>query len=204
MQRLQRFLAIPMAATAAGCLWLLWRQGGWSPLLAGAAATVLLAVALGLAGRRQRSGQPALGPAVVLTLVAAALSWLGLGRSEMAVASRVPDGTPKWSEERVAAALRDGRPAFVYFTADWCLTCKVNEAGAINREAVSEAFKSNKVELLAGDWTNGDPVITRFLESRGRAGVPLYLWYEPGGGEPEELPQVLTPGMLTERAARPR
>ena len=46
------------------------------------------------------------------------------------------------------------------------------------------------------------PAITRFLESRGRAAVPLYLWYPAGGGEPEELPQVLTPGMLSERAAR--
>jgi hypothetical protein len=30
--------------------------------------------------------------------------------------------------------------------------------------------------------------------------VPLYLWYQPGKAEPEELPQVLTPGMLVERA----
>ena len=36
------------------------------------------------------------------------------------------------------------------------------------------------MKVLAGDWTNGDPAITRFLESRGRAGVPLYLWYAPG------------------------
>ena len=38
--------------------------------------------------------------------------------------------------------------------------------------------------MLVGDWTNGDPAITRFLESRGRAGVPLYLWYEPGKPSP--------------------
>jgi len=55
------------------------------------------------------------------------------------------------------------------------------------------------VKVLAGDWTNGNPAITRFLESRGRAGVPYYLWYAPGRA-PEELPQVLTPAMLTDRA----
>ena len=49
---------------------------------------------------------------------------------------------------------------------------------------------------MVGDWTNGDPAITRFLESRGRSGVPLYLWYAEGAAEPRELPQVLTPGML--------
>ena len=75
---------------------------------------------------------------------------------------------------------RQGRPVFVYFTADWCLTCKANEAAAIEREAVRDAFGKAGVKVLVGDWTNGDPAITRFLESRGRAGVPLYLWYEPG------------------------
>ena len=65
------------------------------------------------------------------------------------------------------------------------------------------AFREGDVEILVGDWTNGDPAITRFLESRGRAGVPLYLWYEPGK-PPEELPQLLTPSMLTSRALRAR
>jgi thiol:disulfide interchange protein len=50
------------------------------------------------------------------------------------------------------------------------------------------------------DWTGGDPAITRFLQDRGRAAIPLYLWYAPGRAQPEELPQVLTPGMLVERA----
>ena len=92
-----------------------------------------------------------------------------------------------------------GKPVFVYFTADWCLTCKVNEAAAIDRDEVRDAFRKAGVKVLAGDWTNGDPAITRFLESRGRAGVPLYLWYAPGKPA-EELPQVLTPG----DAYRPR
>jgi thiol:disulfide interchange protein len=112
-------------------------------------------------------------------------------------------GSEPWSEARVAAYLRKGKPVFVYFTADWCLTCKANEAGAIDRDAVRSAFRKAGVKVLVGDWTNGDPAITRFLESRGRAGVPLYLWYEPGK-EPEELPQILTPGMLVSRAGQSR
>jgi thiol:disulfide interchange protein len=119
-------------------------------------------------------------------------------------ASRVPLGAEAWSEAAVARYREEGRLLFVYFTADWCLTCKANEAAAIEREAVRDAFGKAGVKVLVGDWTNGDPAITRFLERRGRAGVPLYLWYAPGQAEPEELPQVLTPGMLTDRAQRPR
>jgi thiol:disulfide interchange protein len=92
---------------------------------------------------------------------------------------------------------------FVYFTADWCLTCKANEVAAIDRSPVRKVFKEAGVKVLVGDWTNGDPAITRFLESRGRAGVPLYLWYRPGA-QPEELPQVLTQSMLISRARRDR
>jgi thiol:disulfide interchange protein len=113
----------------------------------------------------------------------------------------VPAGTEAWSEARVASYLQQRKPVFVYFTADWCLTCKANEVAAIDRDEVQDAFKAAGVKVLVGDWTNGDPAITRFLESRGRAGVPLYLWYAPGR-EAEELPQVLTPSMLTSRARR--
>ena len=137
--------------------------------------------------------------ALVLTISAAVLV-----PQQPTAAARVPLGTEAWSDEAVQRHLAKGRPVFVYFTADWCLTCKVNELGAIEREETRDAFKKAGVKVLVGDWTNGDPAITRFLESRGRAGVPLSLWYEPGQAEPEELPQILTPGMLSERASRPR
>jgi thiol:disulfide interchange protein len=116
----------------------------------------------------------------------------------------VPVGAAPWSEAAVTRELAAGHPVFAYFTADWCLSCKVNEAGAIERAEVQDAFRKAGVRTLVGDWTNGDPAITRFIDSRGRAGVPLYLWMEPGAGEPEELPQILTPTMLSERARRAR
>jgi thiol:disulfide interchange protein len=202
MARLQRILAIPMALTAAACLWLLWRQGGETALWIGLAALLVLAALLFAYGRAQLSGRR-LGTAVLASALlgtAAAAYALPIAGS----GTRVVAGAEPWSETRVAAARAAGRPVFLYFTADWCLSCKVNEANAIDRAPVRQAFKQARVEVLAGDWTNGDPAITRFLESRGRAGVPLYLWYAPGAAEPEELPQLLTPAMLTERAERLR
>jgi thiol:disulfide interchange protein len=118
-----------------------------------------------------------------------------------ATANKV-SGAETWSEARVASYVNRGKPVFVYFTADWCLTCKVNEAAAIDRDEVRDAFKRAGVKVIAGDWTNGDPAITRFLEAHGRAGVPYYLWYRRDH-EPEELPQVLTPSQLIARAQQP-
>jgi thiol:disulfide interchange protein len=197
MKRLQRFLAIPMAASLVACLWLLNRQGGEKLFLDGVIAACLLAGALICFGRPERHqklfGWLALAALTVLLLPIVASS------PERSAATRALDGAEVWSEARVAADLQKGRPVFVYFTADWCLTCKANEAAAIDRTEVRDAFKAAKVQVLAGDWTNGDPAITRFLEGRGRAGVPLYLWYAPGRPV-EELPQILTPSMLIDRA----
>jgi len=196
MDRLKRFLAIPMAASAFAALWLLDRQGGQPSLTIGIVAGIALLFAAYEAGRLQRRGKGgAWGGAVAgLVLAAIAISIV----PQRTAASHAVAGAAPWSEARVANDLKQARPIFVYFTADWCLTCKVNEAAAIDRGEVREAFKQSNVDVLAGDWTNGDPAITRFLESRGRAGVPLYLWYAPGK-PPEELPQVLTPSMLIDR-----
>jgi thiol:disulfide interchange protein len=197
MKRLQQLLAVPMAASAAACLWLLYRQAGDRGLLVGIFVAACLLLLLFMTGvlQRNRGRSAALGAlaALAVAIVGSAVAPLPSSTTE-----RV-EGAESWSEARLTSYLEQERPVFVYFTADWCLTCKVNEAAAIDRADVQEAFRKANVKVLAGDWTNGDPAITRFLESHGRAGVPLYLWYAPGKG-PEQLPQVLTAGTLISRA----
>jgi cytochrome c biogenesis protein CcdA len=197
MRRLQRFLAIPMAATAIAALWLLERQAGRDALFIAAAISIALLFVAYAVGQLQRRGKRgAWGGALAAVALVVAGIVLMPGRSSSA---HQLAGAEPWSEARVASYLQQRRPVFVYFTADWCLSCKVNEATSIDRDEVRDAFRKARVEVLAADWTNGDPAITRFLESQGRAGVPLYLWYSPGK-PPEQLPQVLTPAMLISRA----
>ena len=109
-----------------------------------------------------------------------------------------------FSEAALAEARASSRPVFVWFTADWCVTCKVNEGVAIEREATRAAFEKAGVVSLRGDWTRRDEAIASFLADQGAAGVPLYLWYPPGS-EARQLPQVLTPEALPAlaRAAPP-
>ena len=107
-----------------------------------------------------------------------------------------------YSAEALAAARKSGKPVFLWFTADWCLTCKVNEGVAIEKPAVKAAFARAGVIALRGDWTRRDPAITRFLTAHGAAGVPLYLWYPADGGTPRQLPQLLSPGSLISEAGK--
>jgi thiol:disulfide interchange protein len=193
-------MAVPMALTALALIWLLSRQLGTNGIFLGVALALVAAVPLWLIGRQQHSGQRiswAVPGAALLALGAAAIiapPYLHSGAPE---AGEGLAGT-KFSEAALASARAANKPVFLYFTADWCLTCKVNEANAIDRAEVKAAFEKAGVETIVGDWTNADPAITRFLETHGRSGVPLYLYYEAGATEPKVLPQVLTPGTLTE------
>lgn len=111
-----------------------------------------------------------------------------------------------WTEERVSQALAAGKPVLVDATAAWCLSCQVNEKVALSSAAVQGALVDKGVVTLRADWTHRDERITRWLSSFGRAGVPLYVLYEPttAGGAPATtvLPAVLTPQIVLDALAR--
>ncbi len=199
MARLKAVLAIPMGLTAVGLLWLLWRQTGTGGLALGLGLAMLAGTLLALLGRRQRRGL-ATGKRVIgaLGLALAGVAMIGpavLGnRTSGAV---IASGHVPFSEAKLAELRQSGKPVFLYFTADWCLTCKVNEAGALSDKAVGDAFAKAGIVMMVGDWTRADPAITRFLERHGRSGVPFYIYYAPGASEPRILQQILTPAMLT-------
>ena len=198
MNWFRKAMAVPMGLTALALLWLASRVGGLSFAWFCAAAAALAVIVLMAIGQRQHRGlsSAALAASATALLVVFGLTVLPAqvappGSAEASLLSSKP-----FSEAALATARINGKPAFAYFTADWCLTCKVNEAAAIEREDTRAAFAKAGVSVLRGDWTRRDPAISRFLSAQGAAGVPLYLWYPAGGGAPQQLPQVLTPALL--------
>lgn len=205
MGKFRAWMALPMGLTALALIWLASRIGGNAFAFALGLIAVIVVAALVLLGRRQRNGLAGGrlwwgGLAALLALAAIGLPGLVRAPSASAEAGLL-DAQP-FSEQALAAARASGKPVFVYMTADWCLSCKVNERVAIEREPTRDAFRKTGVIVLRGDWTRRDPAITRFLTAQGAAGIPLYLWYPAGGGAPTQLPQVLGPDSLVEQAQR--
>ena len=195
MGRFQKLLSVPMFLTALGLAWLLGQQRGVSGMTIGLGAALLLALLLWWLGARQHGGKgggliAGIGALALLAGAAIALPTAAPVRAENTATSVA------FAVEKLDGLRAANKPVFLYFTADWCLTCKANEAAAIDRAEVRAAFDKAGVTVMVGDWTNADPAITRFLESQGRSGVPLYLWYAPGK-EAVVLPQLLTPATLT-------
>lgn len=212
MERLKGLLAFPMYATALWLAWVFSRQTGADALALLFAAGVLLALGAWLAGAGQTErGQGRRG---VLHLAAGAGTLL-LAGAALVMATRAPpepaghdadsraaptealQGAP-WSAAAVEAARAEGRPVLVNFTADWCVTCKINEHAALSSAEVKRAMARTGAVYLVGDWTRRDDAITAELQRRGRSGVPLYLLYAPGSDEPRILPQLLTGGLVAQ------
>jgi thiol:disulfide interchange protein len=200
METMRHILSVPMFLTALALVWLLGRQAGVNAMSIGLGAAMLATLALWWFGRRQVGGKGGGWVAVagVILMMAGGAAIL----PNAGVQAQVPLGESAsthmpFDEAKLAALRAEGRPVFLYFTADWCVTCKVNEKAAIERVEVVEAFKAKNVAVMVGDWTNADAKITRFLNSRSVSGVPLYLYYPKGANEPQTLPQVLTVGTLT-------
>ena len=203
----RKIMAIPMFLTSIGLIWLLGRQIGTDAL--GLSLVFLLTVSLILwwfgGGQIKGLSRGALTSAAMVAAILGGIIALpgeeAMQDQKLAHSSGATLPSEAFSEIRLSELRASGQPVFAYFTADWCITCKANEAAAIQRTETAEAFEAAEVAVLMGDWTRPDPVISRFLEKHGRAGVPLYLYYAPGE-EPVILPQILTVATLTELVSK--
>lgn len=149
----------------------------------------LLAISLGLwLAHRARAGSAGkrLGWSVALLLAVASVALAARApRAEARAAANVAGpSTIAWlpfdriEAERLAA--EEGRLVFLDITADWCVTCKVNERLVLHTPEMVAAFAEYEVVPMKADWTNRDDGIATFLAEHGRYGIPFYLLYRPG------------------------
>jgi thiol:disulfide interchange protein/DsbC/DsbD-like thiol-disulfide interchange protein len=107
-----------------------------------------------------------------------------------------------YSEVRLSKVLAQGRPVFLDFTAEWCITCQVNERVVFSSSQVRELIAQKNITLMRGDWTSKNPAITAALKRFGRNGVPLNVLLTSPDSEPTVLPNILTPGIVIEALNR--
>jgi thiol:disulfide interchange protein len=148
---------------------------------------------------------PRIGGAALLAtaLWLGSVVWQQLAPPEAQTAVTRPAGWEPFTTSAVRDASESEAPVLVEFTAAWCLTCRVNEAGALSSPEFKEAVKSSGARLFWGDFTVPDAAITDWLRSYGRAGVPFTLVLRKGQA-PLVLSELLTTEALVSALKGPR
>jgi len=191
MERFRQLLAFPVFAASAYFIWVLSAQTGRAGLALALTGLVLLALAARL-WEWGRTGGAA--RAAAIAALAAAVIPVALLRPANAVAAQAGYAIGEavaFDAADVERRRADGEPLFIDFTAAWCVTCQVNKLTVLSSKKVANAFAAADVTFVVADWTNRDDRIAEALASFGANGVPLYVYYPPGG-EAVVLPQPLT------------
>jgi thiol:disulfide interchange protein len=192
MARFKQCMAFPMFATMGWLAWVLVQVNG----VAGLQLLFFSAIAVAwLVWWAQGTPRRPLRPVLWLLALIASLWGIAAQPAPQTAHATPPGMGEAYSAERLAALRAEGKPVFVDATAAWCLTCKINERVALHTEATQQLFAARGITLMIADWTTRDAAITAYLASFGRNGVPLYVYYPPGG-EPIILPQLLTPSLV--------
>jgi thiol:disulfide interchange protein len=197
MDTFKQFLSFPLYITAVWLLWVAGRQTNIDVAATVVIGLVLIAMAIWLWKLNQSSGLSRSKILAAACLIGAlALPTLSVSESRE---------EPLWqtySPQLLSDLRSNGQAVFINLTADWCITCLVNEKVALGSDTFYQALAENNITYLKGDWTNNDPEITKLLNQYQRSGVPLYLMYPNGQGEPEILPQILLEPMIMEAINR--
>ena len=200
MEKLKEFMAFPMYIAAAWLLYVFGRQVGMAGVFFLLIGAVALVMAIWLFQNLPDNGKwrwLVKGTGFVAVVGALYIAWVGTD-----FRSNENEWQP-YSKTLVEELRASGRPVLVDFTADWCITCKTNEAVALSRSGFREAVAQYNVALLKADWTNQDPLISAALSEYSRSGVPLYLMYPADPSQAAEvLPQLLTQDLVIKAIKR--
>lgn len=209
MEVLKQAVSVLIFGTVIWLAWVLANAYGAGAVAVLLCCFLLLAIAGWFLGRWP-ARRWATVVAMLFVLSAAGLEIYSVRTSEIAVYTPLSVSTVSgstgawqpWSADAVTMYQSQGRPVFVDFTANWCLSCQVNERVVLSKPEVQKAFADANVVLMRADWTRYDDNITRTLNGLGRSGVPTYVLYGPGQSQPRVLPEVLTTGIVTNALAQ--
>ena len=179
MKVAQEVLAIPLYISVVWLLWVLEKQTG--PVGLSIAITVQIFIVIAAVLKKK-----------ALWLFALAVLIFALFMIKEDVQKNKGGFWQAYSEQALKENLASGKAVFLKFSADWCLTCLVNEKLVLDDSGVRELLIKYGAVLMEADWTARDEGILKALNSYGKNGVPLYVFYKKGQSTPIILPRIIT------------
>ena len=198
MIKLKKILSLALAATA---VWLITVLAAQVSIIAAVLVAVLMVVATLLIGGRGRLPAKA-GSAVPAGVVLAAVLAFGVpvalpaAENTQKVEQRGDVAWLPFDEAAIPQLVAEGHTVFVDVTAEWCITCQVNKKRVLDVGQVAEALGNDRIITMKADWTRPSDVISEYLASFDRFGIPFNVVYGPDKPGGVVLPELLTDGAV--------
>ena len=212
MVTLQKAMGILLIATVAWLLWVVNEQAGGTGTAIFAGIAILSAALSFAIGKFAPPGVAFSREAGAFVAAIAVLSaaWFAFAapRYEQSLQERfearasqqmLDGGWYRYTPELVSEFAKAGKTVFIDVSADWCLTCKANEAAVLDRKDFRKTLDRAGVIRIKADWTRETPEVNALLKSMGKSGVPAYAIYPKGDANKQiVLPELLTAGLILE------
>lgn len=172
MEKFRIATAIPFAGTSFWMFYVLYKQSPYAALV----LMSIVSISIGIYNVRLS----------LLSLVILCGIYIGSSMTTTSV---------EWKDfkvERISQEVQNGKVVLVNITSEWCITCKVNEKMVFSDESILRELKKRDIVMITGDYTSNSKVITDFIKSKNRAGIPLSVVYGPGAPNGIVLPVILT------------
>jgi suppressor for copper-sensitivity B len=192
---LRRVLAVPLALTAVWLVTVLAVSAGEAAAAAVGIAMVAFVALMALRRRQALPGPRRLAGGVAALVLLGAFAAPAAFEDRAEAGRAVPTGVIPWrtfDRAGIAVEVAAGRTVFVDVTAEWCVTCRVNERFVLARTAVAAALGADGVVAMQADWTRPDPAIAAYLQANGRYGIPFYAVYGPRAPQGVLLGEIIT------------
>jgi len=179
MEILKQFLSFPMLLTV---VWLVWIFAHETGIETSAKLGVFLCVACffaWLSGIIAKPGKPwryfaVLWLIFIIIYVFSWNTWINPQTSEL------NEHWLSFSPKKLDSLQNEGLPVWINGSADWCITCKMNEK-VFESEAVRKAFEEKNVVKMRADYTSPNEEALKFFELYGRSAVPFDLFINAQG-----------------------
>ncbi|MFP4386415.1 MAG: protein-disulfide reductase DsbD family protein [Alphaproteobacteria bacterium] len=208
METFRQFLAFPLFASSLWLIWVLSKQAGTASIFLVLFGLLSLTFAVWLSGKAKKAsgfGAFLARTTMILAIIGTLYTLSALNdiqpdqaADNTAITQSAKQDAIPYSREKLPELLKGDDPVFVEMTAAWCITCKVNQVGVLNTQAIHDLFTRKNVQRVVGDWTNHNPEVTEYLSTFERDGVPFYVYYGKRDPVTKRRPQAaILPQILT-------
>lgn len=204
MNTFKQFLAFPLFATVIWLLWILNIQSGPNGLLVALSALLVFALAVWI-GRV--ATKKILGKAFVVVLLAVAISPMVFADKALPTVARTMETSwerielVEYNAEELARLRAEGTPVLVHFWAAWCPICILHEEFVFMTDDFGDFVEDQGIVFMFVDNTTTSAEIWALIQSYGRVGQPIDVFYPPGK-EVVVLPELFNKSYLLDRLAK--